>query len=132
MKISAPPPDKAFLLWDGACGFCRWCVRWVEARDLSGAIHALPYQESPSPPMTDALRTACAKAVHLLLPGGEMRSAGRAVLGTLSLLGWRKTAATLSLPPLVWMVEALYRLAAKNRSLLGRFFSAREEDSSVS
>ncbi|MEE9274876.1 MAG: DCC1-like thiol-disulfide oxidoreductase family protein [bacterium] len=120
--------QPALLLWDGACGFCRRCADWVERRSgmhprppLQGRhFVASPFQEAPSPPMTDALRLRCARAVHLILPDGTTLSAGRACLGVLSLLGWPRTARLLSLPPLVWIVEALYRLVAMNRGWLGR------------
>jgi len=111
---------RALLLWDGGCGFCRRCAAWAEVRDRAGRLRILPYQEAPSPPMTDALREACAGAVHLILPDGRTLAAGRAVLATLALLGWKRTAALLSLPPFVWIVEAGYRLAARNRGRLGR------------
>jgi len=114
---------RALLLWDGGCAFCRRCAAWAEARDRAGRLRALPYQEAPSPPMTGALREACARAVHLILPDGRTLRAGRAVLGVLALLGWERAAALLSLPPLVWIVEAGYRLAARNRGRLGRWLN---------
>ncbi|MEK6709683.1 MAG: hypothetical protein AABZ64_03810, partial [Nitrospinota bacterium] len=87
-----------------------------------GRIQALPYQEAPSPPMTEELRARCERAAHLILPDGRTLAAGRAVLGVLALLGWRRAAALLSLYPFVWIVEAGYWLAARNRGRLGRLF----------
>lgn len=116
---------RALLLWDGGCAFCRRCAAWAEARDRAGRLRALPYQEAPSPPMTEALRGACARAVHLILPDGRVLRAGRAVLGALALLGFRRTAAFLSLYPFVWMIEAGYWLAARNRGRLGRLLDGR-------
>ncbi|MFQ5915781.1 MAG: thiol-disulfide oxidoreductase DCC family protein [Nitrospinota bacterium] len=111
---------QALLLWDGECGFCRRCVEWVEARDVESRIRPLPYQEAPSPPMTEELRARCQRAVVLLLPDDKSLSAGRAVLAVLSLLGWRKTVAALSLPPFVWAVEAGYWIVARNRGRVSR------------
>lgn len=113
--------ERPLLLWDGACGFCRRCVVWALVRDREHKIRALPYQEAPSPPMTDALRARCERAVQLLYPDGTLRSAGRAVLDVLALLGWEKTARVLGAPPLVWLVEAGYRLVARHRGWLGRW-----------
>ena len=114
------PKDKAILLWDGDCGLCRRCVAWAEARDDEQKLRAVPYQQAPSPPMTDELRERCQRAVQLILPDGTILPAGRACLSVMSLLGWKKTAALLSFRPLVWGVEAGYRLAAKNRGRWGR------------
>lgn len=116
---------RALLLWDGECGFCRRCAAWAEARDRAGRLRALPYQEAPSPPMTDALRRACGRAVHLVLPEGRTLAAGRAVLGVLALLGWERTARLLSRRPFVWMIEAGYWVVARNRGRLGRLLGRR-------
>lgn len=81
----------------------------------------MPYQEVPSPPMTEPLRRACARAVHVVESDGSLLRAGRASLRVLERLGWRRTARLLSLPPLVWAVELGYWLVARNRGLLGRW-----------
>jgi hypothetical protein len=39
----------------------------------------------------------------------------------LHLLGWPRTAAILSLPPLVWVVEIGYRVVADHRPFFGRW-----------
>ena len=49
-----------------------------------------------------------------------MLRAGGASLCVISVLGWRRTAAILSLPPLIWAVEIGYRIVADNRSLFSR------------
>lgn len=108
------------LLWDGACEFCRKCVEWIRTRDASGRIKPIPYQEIPSPPMTGPFRERCGRSIQLFLPGRPALSAGRAALAVLSLLGWRKTAAFLTVPPLIWGVEAAYRIVARNRTLFSR------------
>ncbi|MBI3128637.1 MAG: DUF393 domain-containing protein [Candidatus Tectomicrobia bacterium] len=118
--MAAPGDGRALLLWDGDCGFCRRSVAWVEARDRAGRIRSVPYQQASSPPMTDELRRACARWVHLILPDGRVLRAGRAALGVLALLGWERSAALLSLPPFVWLVEAGYWLVSENRGRLGR------------
>ena len=111
---------RPILLWDGACEFCRKCVEWISARDASGIIKPIPYQEIPSPPMTGPFRESCGRSIQLFLPGAPPLSAGRAALAVLSLLGWRKTTAFLATPPLIWGVEAAYRIAARNRALFSR------------
>ena len=71
--------------------------------------------------MTPRLRRACARAVHVVTPDGRVLRAGRAALCVLEQVGWRRTAAVLSNPPLIWAVEIGYRVVANNRSWFGRF-----------
>jgi hypothetical protein len=70
--------------------------------------------------MTPRLRRACARAVHVVRPDGQVLKAGRAALYLLGIAGWPGLAWLLGLPPLVWLVEIAYRIVAENRSLFGR------------
>ena len=112
--------EPALLLWDGECGFCRRSVEWAERRDRGQAFRAVPYQQAPSPPMTPALREACARAVHVLTPQGTLLRAGRACLWVLARIGFPVLARILSVPPLVWLMEAGYWVVARNRRLASR------------
>lgn len=80
----------------------------------------LPYQSAPDPPVNRELRLACAAALHVVLPGGTVLAAGRAVAAVAAALGWRRLAGLMTLPPFSWIVEASYRLIARNRRLLSR------------
>ena len=113
------PEQSHWLLWDGDCGFCRRSVEWVRSRDQASEFRAIPYQKAPSPPMTDALRRACADAVHVITPEGNVLRAGRAVLYVLERVGFPRTARILRVFPFVLFVELGYVIVAKNR----RFFS---------
>lgn len=112
--------ERAILLWDGECGFCRRCVEWVERCDREKRIRVLPFQDAPTPPMTAELRVRSQKAIQLIHPDGRITSAGRASLDVLRLLGWRKTAAFFRRPPLIWAVEGGYRLVARSRGIVSR------------
>jgi predicted DCC family thiol-disulfide oxidoreductase YuxK len=114
------PNGKAILLWDGECLFCKKCVEQLIKLDEKGQILPLPYQEVPSPPMCEALKVRCQRAIQLIAPGQNPTSAGRAFLGILSLLGWKKSAAIMSAAPFVYAVEFLYWLIARNRRLMSR------------
>ena len=85
----------------------------------------MKYQEAPSPPMTPELYRACSKAVHVIDREGSIRRGGRATLFILEQEGWGPIARFLSVPPLIWLVEMLYRLMAANRMLFSRFFFRR-------
>ena len=80
-----------------------------------------PYQEFSGPVMTPEFTRACAEAVQVVSPDGTILSAGRAVLFMYSLLGWRRSAHFLSLPPMIWIVELFYSWVAGHREFLSRF-----------
>jgi predicted DCC family thiol-disulfide oxidoreductase YuxK len=109
-----------WIVWDGACGFCRRAVEWALARDTDGRFRAVPYQEAPEPPMTPALRDACRAAVHVRTADGRWLRGGRACLFVLERIGWPRLARVARRPPLVWGVEAGYALVARNRELFSR------------
>ncbi len=110
----------ATILWDGDCGFCRRAVAWALEHDRSGSLVAVPWQQAPSPPMTDALARACRDAVHVVDGDGTVLRAGRACLHVASLCGFRWTARALMFAPALWIVEAAYRVVARNRRLFSR------------
>jgi len=74
--------------------------------------------------MTPALAAACADAVHVVTADGRVLRAGRAVLFVLEQLGW--PVRLLALPPLIWPIEWLYRVVARNRAFFSRFLFRRE------
>ena len=65
--------------------------------------------------------------MYVITPEGRMLGAGRASLCVISVLGWRRTAAILSRPPLIWAVEIGYRVVADNRSFFSRFLFRDQE-----
>ena len=77
--------------------------------------------------MTPRLRRACARAMHVITPDGRVLRAGRAAVCVLRLLGWRRTAAILSRPPLIWAVEVGYRVVADHRPFFARFLFRGED-----
>ncbi len=81
----------------------------------------MPYQDAPSPPMTDALREACAHSVHVVTAEGLVLRAGRASMFVLAHTGWGRLARFLSYPPMIWFVELGYWIVARNRKLFSRF-----------
>lgn len=116
---------RHWIVWDGDCGFCRRAVAWALARDRDGLFEAVPYQSLPTPPMTPALRAACGSAVHVRIAAGEWLRGGRACLFVLERIGWPRLARLARLPPLVWAVEAGYRVVAGNRPFFSRLFARR-------
>lgn len=88
----------------------------------------MPYQQCPSPPLTPDLRRACRSAVHVITAPGEIKRAGRASLFVLETLGYpRWLVRPFTWPPLVWGVEAGYKLVAAHRPFFSKFLFTREE-----
>ncbi len=104
---------RAWLLFDGDCGFCTRVAHWVEERDREGRLRIVPHQEAPSPPMTPDLRIACAEALHAITPRGRVLRGGDATIFTLGAIGWRGLARVLWVRPLRDLVGLGYRIVAK-------------------
>jgi predicted DCC family thiol-disulfide oxidoreductase YuxK len=117
--------DVHLVLWDGDCGFCGRLIAWLQRNDRQHCFRFIKYQEAPSPPMTPELYRACREAVHVIDREGSIRRGGRATLFILEREGWGSIARILNLPPLIWLVEMLYRVVATNRSFISRFFFRR-------
>ncbi len=111
---------RDWIVWDGACGFCRRAVAWALARDHAGRFAAVPYQEVPPEFMTPERAAACRDAVHVRTATGEWLRGGRACLFVLAGVGWPRLARLAALPPLVWAVELGYRIVARNRRAVSR------------
>jgi len=101
-------------------------VAWVKRRDRDDVFEAVPYQQAPRPPMTDALAARCARAVHVVAPDGTLLAGGRASLFVLERIGFSKLARVLRRPPLVWLVDLGYAVLARNRPFFARFFFRKE------
>ena len=75
--------------------------------------------------MTDELRDACARAVHVLKSDGTVLRAGRATMFVLEQLSrgslWGALARFLTYRPMIWFVELGYYVVARNRKLFSRF-----------
>lgn len=80
----------------------------------------MPYQEAPDPPITDALREACAEAMHVLLPDGTTVVGDRSVIYVYERVGY-PVAALFRYPPLSWLSPWLYALVANHRRTASRF-----------
>ena len=114
-----------WLFWDGECEFCRRVIRWVESRDVTCVIHAVPYQKAPKPPMTSILAQRCANSVHVLTREGRLLSGGRACLYVMGRIGFHMTERVGTTPPFVFFVDTVYRCVARNRRLLSLLFRCR-------
>lgn len=74
--------------------------------------------------MTEELRGACARSVHVLRADGVTLRGGRAAMFVLEQLSrgslWGALARFLTLRPMIWFVELGYFIVARNRKLFSR------------
>lgn len=97
------------LIWDARCGLCRRWVAFVERHDRRHRLLTVSSQ---------SMGLGRLPAVRVETAGGRRLEAGRACLFVLAQLGHPRLARLLATPPLVWAVEAGYRLVARYRRFL--------------
>ncbi len=69
--------------------------------------------------MTPGFAAACEKDMYVLCSDGTVVRGGRGMLFVFGEIGWGRTVRILLLPPMIWIVNVVYTLVARNR----RFFS---------
>ena len=120
--------DRAILLYDSDCGFCRWCVGRALAWDRRRRLLPVAIQDPDADRFLAGLGYEDRmRSWHLVDPGGRRHSAGAAFAPVLRLLpGGSPLAAIAARFPRA--VEAAYFAVARSRALLGRFVPERAKD----
>jgi predicted DCC family thiol-disulfide oxidoreductase YuxK len=119
-RENTPACDRAVLLYDGDCRFCRFSLERVLAWDRHSRLRPLALQDPQAEHLLGQLDAqARMGSWHLVERDGEVSSAGRAVAPLLRLLpGGRPLARVAELSPR--LTEAAYGLVARNRPTLSR------------
>lgn len=110
-----------WLLWDGSCGMCSASAQWVRNRDKNRLFNICQAQSCPSPPMTPELMGRSGREMLVVAHGGQVLGGARAFLFVLEQTG-AKWVKVFGLPPLVWIVDGVYRLIAMNRGFISKTF----------
>ncbi len=119
-----PGAERAVVLYDRDCGFCRWSLARLLDLDRRLRLRPVALQDPEAEEllrgMEDERRLASA---HLVTADGEVYSGAAAIA---PLLGLLQAGAPLSPPPrlLTGLLGLAYGLVARNRGLLGRPLSA--------
>ncbi|HMD36543.1 MAG TPA: DCC1-like thiol-disulfide oxidoreductase family protein, partial [Vicinamibacterales bacterium] len=113
---------KPILVFDGACGFCRfWIERW---RCRTGdRLEFQPYQsDEVARRFPDLPRERCRRAVQLVEPDGAVREGAAAVFRALATCGGPRIGwfAYEHVPRFAPLSERAYRLVADHRPLADR------------
>jgi predicted DCC family thiol-disulfide oxidoreductase YuxK len=113
-------PDRAIVLYDADCGFCKWSLDKLLAWDRRRALRAVAIQSEEGARLLGAVPASeRLDSWHLVLPSGELRSAGAAAAPLVSLLpGGGPLALLFERFPRA--TERAYRYVAAHRDRLAR------------
>lgn len=115
-----PPRDRPLLVYDGACGFCRFCVEyWAK---LTGERIRYAAFQDVAPQFPEIPVKEFQNAVQLIQPDGSRSSAAEAVFRTLACVpgsGWPLWLYG-HVPAFAPASEAIYRIVAKHRPGIDR------------
>ena len=114
------------LLYDADCGFCRWSLDKLLARDRDRRIRPVPLQSAEADTLLPGMdREQKMASWHLVDPDGTVYSAGDAVAPIMELLPKGKAVATAAkVSPALTGVA--YRMVARNRTRFGRLLGAQK------
>jgi predicted DCC family thiol-disulfide oxidoreductase YuxK len=117
--------DRATLLYDDDCGFCRWIAAKILRWDRRGSMRALPIQGPEAEALLAGMDPARRMASwHLATTGGAVRSGAAAVAPLARMLpGGRPIAYIAELFP--GLTRHAYGLVARHRGTLGRLIGAK-------
>jgi predicted DCC family thiol-disulfide oxidoreductase YuxK len=117
--------ERAVILYDADCGFCRWFVEKILGWDRRGHLRTVALQDPEADTLLPSMEPERKMASwHLVTADGEVHSAGAAFPPLLRLLpGGRPFAAAAAAFP--GLTERAYRSVARNRGRLGRLSRGR-------
>jgi predicted DCC family thiol-disulfide oxidoreductase YuxK len=112
-------PNLPVLVFDGGCGICTRCARWVEHR-VPGTTQPWQVLDLRSINLSP---TDVADYAWWVAPGDVRRRGHRAIAGALRAVGggWGIVGRLLDVPPISWLAAIVYHLVARNRHHLRRF-----------
>ena len=109
-----PARERPVLVYDGDCGFCTTCARFLERIGPDAEIVAWQLTDLAALGITEE---QAADAVRWVRTDGTVRSGHEAIADVLSSAGgvWRIIGRALLLPGISWLAARAYRLTADNR-----------------
>jgi len=113
--------DRATLIYDGECGFCRQTVAIVSEWDREHRVTLIPFQEQARVAAFQIPLPALAAAMHLVLPDGRVLAGADAAPDLLRLLpGKRWLAGVFAVPGVLPVARRVYGWIARQRNCLVR------------
>jgi predicted DCC family thiol-disulfide oxidoreductase YuxK len=111
--------DRAVLLFDADCGFCRWATAKLLRWDRAGRLRPVALHSAEAGTLLASIPAELRGASWHLVAHGRVRSAGRAVAPLLRILPGGRPLATLA-DRSPGATDAAYRWVARHRGRLGR------------
>lgn len=116
------------LLYDDGCRFCRACADLVRVWDRRGELGLLPFSDPSAVAILSRVDPDLRyRSMHVALADGSLVSGGKAMVELLGFLPGARWLAALArlVPPVGWLIGAVYRLGAGRRDLLSRIMPER-------
>ena len=108
--------ERATLIYDGSCGFCRDSVDWVRQRDRAGRIDYIPFQDAARVAPFAIPVPILAAAMHVVRADRMVFSGADAAPEILRLLPrWRALAWVFALPGVLPVARRMYAWIAARR-----------------
>jgi predicted DCC family thiol-disulfide oxidoreductase YuxK len=106
--------ERPVLVYDGDCGFCTRCARFLERIGADAEIVAWQLTDLAELGLTEG---QAADAVQWIQTDGTVRSGHEAIAAVLNTAGraWRVIGRMILLPGISWIAAKVYRLVARNR-----------------
>jgi acetyl esterase len=113
--------ERATLIYDGECGFCRQTVAIVSRWDREHRLTLIPFQDQARVAAFRIPLPALAAAMHLVLPDGRVLAGADAAADLLRLLpGKRWLAGVFAIPGVLRLARRVYGWIARQRHCLVR------------
>jgi predicted DCC family thiol-disulfide oxidoreductase YuxK len=109
-----PARERPVLVYDGDCGFCTTCARFLERIGPDAEIVAWQLTDLAALGLTEERAT---DAVQWVAADGSIRSGHEAIAAVLATANgiWRIAGRLIVLPGVSWLAARAYRLTADNR-----------------
>jgi len=121
LRVRPMDVDRATLIYDGECGFCRQAVALVSQWDRERRVTLIPFQEQGRVAAFRIPLPALAAAMHLVLADGRVLAGADAAPDLLRLLpGKRWLASVFALPGVLPAARRIYAWVARRRHCLVR------------
>lgn len=116
--------DRATLIYDGECGFCRMSVALVRRWDREHRLALIPFQDQARVAAFGIALPALAAALHVVLPDGRVFAGADAAPEILRLLpGKRWLGWAFWVPGALPLARRLYAWIARRRHCLVRGYA---------
>src|SRR5690242_9560273 len=108
--------ERATLIYDGACGFCREAVDLVARWDREHRVTLVPFQDETKVAAFHLPQPALAAAMHVVLPDGRVFAGADAAAALLPLLpGKRWLGPVFTVPGVLPLARRVYAWIARRR-----------------